>query len=238
MPDENKHFEPTADNRKGYFEKNKSREYRATCLSGGRGYLSDWHQAHHILPETCFEKSVEQISPDDKRVYIENCKWVTDWNLNETYNLMGLPRLWSYMLAYQKTHGKGDERNKVVSKRYGKIQLIKDRSKIISETFIVPKDYPVHNPVNWGHIDFNEEVSDWLKIEIWDHLDEKKEEHKINPESIRSYLDKGTNYFYNELINRGGREGGTEVNWPKRNEPGNTTWYHPFSMALDPEEPL
>jgi hypothetical protein len=116
--------------------------------------------------------------------------------------------------------------------------LIKTLVNALGANFVGPKDLPAHNPVSWGHVVFNDEVKKYLKDTIWNTLDEKKEEHKINPEDIQSQLNTAAELFITKLTLRGARRGGTEENWPERGKAGNTTWFYPFSMAAKPENPL
>jgi len=225
----NKHFSKKYE-KKGVFE--KSRGYRAACRSCGKGYHNAMWQAHHVLPGTTVSRATieEQIKDSEKVEYIEGCKWITDWDLNEKYNLIGLPTIWDYILAERIS---GDQKKKELIELSGSKKKRISRLEKLLKNFVGPIDLPAHQPVSWGHTDFNDEVMLYLKKEVWDPLKVKKKEHEIEPESIKSKLDKSVKSFQDKLQRRGRREGGTEKNWPKRLEKGNNTWFHPFSMASD-----
>lgn len=77
----------------------RSSDYRTKCASGFRvGDGKHW-EAHHI---TC-NHAVEgrEIAPAD-REYVEACLWITDWDLNNPGNLVGMPR----NRQYRETDGK------------------------------------------------------------------------------------------------------------------------------------
>ncbi|WHZ21856.1 MAG: hypothetical protein OJF47_000968 [Nitrospira sp.] len=231
MPD---HFTATVA-KQGVFE--KSKDYRKICKGCRHGYHDGMWQAHHVLPGVTLQGATiaKQVN-EEKAKYIENCKWITKWDLNAKDNMMGLPTIWDYILAEKiKNTGSGGEVISTSKYRSARINVLVKR---LTSKFSGPKNHPAHNPVSWGHVDFNCEVTDFLKTEIWDHLNEKKEEHKINPESIKGQLDDAAKHFMSTLEARGQRGEGTEKEWPRRFDAGNDTWYHPFSMAADPENPL
>jgi hypothetical protein len=231
------HFNATSKNKVGVFD--KSPDYRKICLGCGHGYHGGLWQAHHVLPGVALQKATieNQVKNAEKAAYIENCKWITDWNLNENYNMMGLPTIWDYIIAEKIKQAAGSTAEKIRLSDY-RSNLIKALVNALGANFIGPKNLPAHNPVSWGHVDFNGEVTDFLKTEIWDHLNENKEEHKINPESIKGQLDDAAEHFMSELNERGQRGEGTEKEWPRRFDSGNTTWFHPFSMAAKPKSAL
>jgi hypothetical protein len=232
-----KHFQATSKNKVGVFD--KSPDYRDICRGCGHGYHGGLWQAHHVLPGVALQKATieSQVNNAKKAEYIENCKWITDWNLNKPYNMMGLPTIWDYIIAEKITQTAGSDSEVIRLSDY-RSKLIQSLVKALGKNFVEPENFPAHNPVSWGHVVFNNEVKDNLTVNIWDVLDEKKEKHKINPENIQSKLNKAAKQFMTKLTNRGKRQGGTAKNWPKRFETGNTTWFHPFSMAAKPENPL
>jgi hypothetical protein len=227
-----KHFTRKKSNKEGVFE--KSSNYRKVCEGCGDGYHKALWQAHHILPGTALSKGRIKIEVGDakKADYIENCKWITKWNLNETPNLMGLPTIWDYILGDWKSKAAASQKEAVVPLNAKKKKLIKKLLALFSGSG--PVNLPVHNPVSWGHAVFNDEVATYLVDEIWNHLDEKKAAHKINPESILAQLKKASNYFRKQLHKRGERPDGTKKNWKKRTDPTNTTWFKSFSMEQYP----
>jgi hypothetical protein len=232
-----KHFTATAKNKQGIFE--KSNDYRKICQGCGHGYHGGMWQAHHVLPGVTLQKATieNQVKNAEKVDYIENCKWITKWDLNATGNMMGLPTIWDYILAEKIQKAAGSAAEVIPVSKY-RSDIIMDLIKKLASKFTAPENLPAHNPVSWGHVDFNKEVVDYLVANIWDTLDENKEEHKINPEDIQGELEDASDYFMDELKDRGKRGDGTAKEWPRRFNAGNTTWYHPFSMARKPRNPL
>ncbi len=84
---------------------------------------------------------------------------------------------------------------------------------------------------------YTKEVVDWLKEEVWDTLEIKKNEHGFEPKDIKDQLEDCTADFTQKLKDRGEREGGTKECWGKRFKGSSDfkkKWYHPFSMAQRP----
>lgn len=232
-----KHFDPKSVKKEGEFD--KSPNYRTICRGCDHGYHLGLWQAHHVLPGVALQKATieKQVNNAEKATYIENCKWITKWNLNAHANMMGLPTIWDYIIA-EKIKQAAASTSEVIRLSDYRSSLIKSLVNLLGKAFVGPNNLPAHNPVSWGHVDFNGEVADFLKTEIWDHLNENKEEHKINPESIEGQLKDASTHFISTLEARGQRGEGTEKEWPRRFDSGNTTWFHPFSMAAEPENPL
>lgn len=232
-----KHFTATAANKQGVFE--KSKQYRKICKGCGHGYHDGMWQAHHVLPGVTLQKATieNQVKNTEKADYIENCKWITKWDLNATDNMMGLPTIWDYILAERIKNAAGSGAEAIPTSKY-RSAMIKVLVKKLASKFAAPENLPAHNPVSWGHVDFNDEVTQYLTTNIWNHLNEKKKEHKVNPEDIQGALNDASDYFMDELKDRGKRGDGTAKEWPRRFNAGNKTWYHPFSMAAKPKNPL
>jgi hypothetical protein len=77
-----KHFQKTQE-RKSILWRNSS--YRSNCSAG---FCSGKWQAHHIA---C-NHAVEGREIDKEYVdYVEDCLWITDWDLNASPNMIGLP---------------------------------------------------------------------------------------------------------------------------------------------------
>ncbi len=62
----------------------KDSKYRANTNTG---FTTGSWQAHHIL---CY-KSVNDRNIEDNKEYVEDCLWITDWDLNDAHNMIGLP---------------------------------------------------------------------------------------------------------------------------------------------------
>ena len=76
------HFEKPAQ-RKSVLVRNSS--YRDNCSAGFTS--GDW-QAHHIA---CHHSVNTREIEDEYLEYVENCLWITEWDLNASDNLIGLP---------------------------------------------------------------------------------------------------------------------------------------------------
>lgn len=237
-----KHFVKAKKVKGSVFEKYSSKRYRKTCKTCNEGYHSRMWQAHHILPGTALSAATirDLVKDPDKAYYIENCKKVTDWNINEVPNLMGLPTLWDYIIADWAGKDK-DDRERFQLSQKKKTQI----SKILKNlTEDVPEDLPIHNPTNYGHVDFDDEVALHIKTEIWDKLAKKKKPHEVDPKSIKQELNDAAGHFLKELKERGKRPkgipGATKENWPKQHKNRanySKTWFWPFSMAKNPSDP-
>lgn len=65
--------------------------YRSSCSSGFNS--TPGSQAHHILPLSSMVARADSKACQDPtaKEYIENCLWVTAWDINDADNLIGLP---------------------------------------------------------------------------------------------------------------------------------------------------
>ena len=67
-------------------------KYRANCTAG---FCKGFWEAHHI---TC-NHAVEGRVIEKNKEYVEDCLWITDWNLNDSDNLIGLPTNKQYRVS-------------------------------------------------------------------------------------------------------------------------------------------
>jgi hypothetical protein len=67
--------------------------YRTNTSSG---FTSGLWQAHHLL---CNHSAAQRFAgiqdPEDLR-FAQACEWITDWNLNNSHNMLGLPTNWQH----------------------------------------------------------------------------------------------------------------------------------------------
>ena len=104
-----------------------------------------------------------------------------------------------------------------------------------------PIDLPSHQ-VDHNTIDgYTQEVSDYLRANVWNQLRAKKKVHDVDVKKVKQLLEDGTTHFDGVLTKRGGRgvgirgQRGTEAGWTNRFDPRcATSWYAPFSMASAP----
>jgi hypothetical protein len=66
----------------------RTSNYRSICM--GRGFTAGSWEAHHILCNHAVADRSKGIAPADLE-YVEDCLWITEWNLNKPDNLTGLP---------------------------------------------------------------------------------------------------------------------------------------------------
>lgn len=249
--------------REGYFEKGASgQDYRSNCSSGFKGARWD---AHHILPAYSFACSIEGTADrssssfnvsaldKEKQEFIRNCLWVTPWDIDDAKNLIGMPQLNTFMMAYEESAADKLTRN-VFDNEYMKARFKSFNNKKLSDRqswFALtptndPTGYCVHRPVSWGHTEYNRAVAVELN-RIWKKLNKKKDEHSkdpkdhgIAPSAIASDIDSVLSSTKGDLQSRGANA--TKDNWHKQYSkkvkvgnratriPADTNWYKNFIM--------
>ena len=181
----------------------KNSKYRKNTDTG---FTTGAWEAHHIL---CY-KSVRDREVGENQDFVEDCLWITDWDLNDAHNMVGLPKNSQYRL----TNG------------------------------MVPLNLPSHQVDHNTSDGYRNEVTMWIKTNVWDSLNDKKKDHEVNAKDIKDALKKGSDHFRKQLTLRGIREDGTLHCWqhrfPNPPDPNDENyeqveeWYLPFSMADDP----
>lgn len=233
--------------RKGWFQKGNKKKgeinkpipnYVTSCKNGGRGYLGPRFEAHHIVPQTSLERSVLECGRDVE--YVNNVQYMTDWNINKDKNMMGLPNYHAYDLYYQSKsrlayQTDSEQERKLVSWFNNEFSL-KSRRKWLEEIQDVsPESHPIHNPVNWGHTDYDEELVQELKQYVWNKTSDKKKKHELVPEDVAAALDAVADMNYDYLL---GRAAGVSLEkWERRIDPDDDGWHGPFTM-MDVPNPL
>jgi hypothetical protein len=244
-----KHIDGKKRDRKGYFLKDEEgmpdRDYTETCT---RGFKGGGYNAHHIIPQTALKRSANELKRPKKR-YITDVQYITDWNINNTNNMIGLPHFRSYLFYYQYNADQIDEENPKL-KKDGEIAKIKRYINTFNkwtketregwlEDFTKrgnPETYPIHLPVSWGHTDYNVEVKTKIKTQIWEPLDEKQKEHELDAQKVTKLLNDLSNHYYRKLRNR---KDAIRKNWNKRyDQKKNPDWYKPFTMVNIDASPL
>ena len=228
------HIDPVRD-RVGVYYKYKSSNYRDECGSCGRGFHGHRWEAHHVLPCVVFK----ELAP-----FVNECLGVTNYNVNKPYSMAGLPNLSSFILYFQNdpTVPIDTSKEKVTAmKKWGTIKK-KDNENRIPITF--PGNFPCHNPVNFGHAIYNEDVSGYLKKNIWNELMRKKREDKhFKPKDVKGKLEDAKTHFWNILVSRGSGVGGgglsgVESNMRNRYGKAKNGWWKPLCMADVASEPV
>lgn len=185
--------------------------YRKTCRTAGQGFNSfgKYSQVHHIVCEHAVAQWKDHYEDNPAKMqYIEDCLWITDWNINHKDNLIGLPT---------------------------NVQFI-DIFGNLPETAWIPLDLPSHLVDHNTDDGYTEEVGAYLKTNIWDTLEESKKNHEVDAEAIKTQLKNASGHFEKRLRDRAKREGGVKKGWKLRFEKKyEKKWYHPFSMAETPK---
>jgi hypothetical protein len=187
-------------------------KYRQTCRSANSGFNSSAErrsEVHHILCNHSVAKRQADYKDDGgvTMKYVENCLWITEWDLNNKDNLIGLPR----NRQLRECYGKEPEKN------------------------WNPVDLPSHQVDHNTADGYTNEVRKWLKANLWDTLNATQKQHKVDAETIKKQLEDGSTHFKKMLISRGSREMGTKICWKLQHDKGyERRWYHPFSMGKKP----
>jgi hypothetical protein len=84
---EGQHIEPTPERKSVLW---RSSDYQQRCSSG---FIAGAWEAHHIVCNHAVES--RDIQPDIKG-YAEAVLWITDWDLNNSGNMIGLPKNCQY----------------------------------------------------------------------------------------------------------------------------------------------
>ncbi len=171
-----------------------------------KGYRTGSWQAHHILCEASV--GARSFKPADKE-FAEQCLWITEWDLNATVNMIGMP----VRSDFTSTNG------------------------VICDTSTgVPINICSHANDHNTTEGYTDECTQHLKQKVWDTIKKSGQDHTTEAASIKSLLETASTYFSGELTKRANREGGTLLMWTKRHDAGyEDKWYVPFSMAKDSE---
>jgi hypothetical protein len=223
---DNDHF--TSGDYKGTYYKYKSKEYRDICEGCGRGYHGNRWDAHHVLPGTCFS----QIPTSD--TFAHDCLKITDYNINKEYSMGGLPKLTAFILWYQKQPGVEyiESLEKTVTmRRWGEVKQYANQATL---PVVFPGNFPVHNPVSFGHVDYNEEVTDYLNKEVFQKL--KDSEAHPKPQDIYGQLNTAQSRFWGALVRQangagGGGLRGIDENFRNRYGKAKNGWWKPMCMS-------
>jgi hypothetical protein len=214
---------------KGVFEKYQSKDYRSECQGCGRGYHGNRWDAHHILPGVVFGQVTDP--------FIHECLRSTDFDINKPYAMGGLPKLTAFILYFQKDETMPfifDREQTVTMRRWGTVKQYANQA---TQSIEFPGDLPVHNPCNWGHTDYNDEVAARLEDNIWTTLRAMKEENQHpKPEDVRAMLMDEVAHFWGELVKQGQGPGGggfsgVEANLRNRYDKASDGWWKPLCMS-------
>jgi hypothetical protein len=159
-----------------------------------------YHQVHHILCHSCVQNAAIYVADVD-RVYVEKCLAITDWNVNNAKNLIGLPLKSAYVLDAD-------------GGKYSESGLWDN----------LPCHQIDHNP------DYTDAVKKWLHDNIWNTLKGKVDNCDVDPKNVKDKLDEASDHWKKHLRDRGKDQGGTKACWDERNGAKKDVWWIPFSM--------
>lgn len=206
-----KHFRKTKANHASVLEKGGN--YASACNTGyidKKTYKDNRprFEVHHIVCEHSVARRFKDYKDESTRDYIEDCVWITDWDINNVNNLIGLPRNRRFRVDWARTS---------------------DTSQW------TPIDLPSHHVDHNTSDGYTNEVRKWLKKNIWDTLNAARKQHTTDAAKIKRQFEKAEKSFRAKLQRRGTRPPGKLVAWTNRhNTKYATTWYRPFSMGKKP----
>lgn len=220
---------------KGVFSKDEEK-YRKTCESCGNGFHEFRWNAHHIVPADTF-KGLHRV--------VKGTLEGTKFNINDKEWLFGLPKLTAFILWAQADPNMPYNRRRektVTMRRWGKVRAYL-KEKNVKVAF--PGDFPVHNPVNWGHTQYNKHV--FKKLEpLFESMKPKKGQKPGHPpfKDIKAKLEKVRDEFKNQLgtISKtkhpGALDGGIEPNLRARYDQAKDGWWKPMCMTKSTPKPI
>jgi len=130
-----------------------------------KGFRGDYWNSHHVLPCTSLRQSLTQFLKPKQLYYKRALGRFTNWDVNENYNLLGLPNEAAYLKAY------GDP-------GFSKLNFDHPTWKPrMLPKFTAPPHGPIHLPTSWGHPEYNTNVKKQLDP-IWDDLSVEAKNHK------------------------------------------------------------
>lgn len=166
-----------------------------------KGYLTpDHHEVHHILCHSCVQDAAIYVGEVDKE-YVQKCLAITDWDVNNPKNLIGLPLKTAYLP--EANGGKYSE-----AEKWDKL----------------PCHQVDHNP------HYTEAVKTWLHKNIWNTLKGGADNCNPDPKSIKGMLDRGSKRWQRFLLRRGNLHDGTKDCWDNRHGAKKDVWWMPFSL--------
>ncbi|WP_437707693.1 hypothetical protein WMF45_28050 [Sorangium sp. So ce448] len=212
------HFTRTPENKASELEKNTT--YAKTAQNANKGYNNTdkfaddrpRSEVHHIVCEISVTLRFEDYKDnglDDATVqYIEDCLWITKWDINNVDNLVGMPRNRRFRADWAST---------------------------TDETKWTPLQWPSHQVDHLTTDGYTDEVQAWLYKNVWSTVRDKRKKHETSAEAILKALKQGETHFHGQLTTRGTRPPGKKDGWKNRHEESYAKkWYKPFSMGKKP----
>lgn len=222
--------------RQGWFDKgeaNPNNPYTKNCVRGFPIIVNTGAEAHHLLPKVSFDRSLDGYNSSEIEL-IQKWAWVTPWNINNTNNMYGLPKLAAFVYAYSKDKADATTMSQTVKKNKKLSQSVIDWfAKGAAQSSV--DEYCVHTPTTWGHDPFyNGDVAESLKG-LWRDLAKDKNIHNetdaakgTNASAIAAKLVALEGEMLALVKGRGAL--GTKKDWMDTADP---KWYKKFTLHKD-----
>lgn len=174
--------------------------------------LPGW-QKHHILPCTSVRKSIATVTKQAGKENLEKAlKYFTNWNINESHNLIGLPTRSVYQKAYGKRGGKQNP----------SLSLVASLGNL-----------PCHQPTSWGHTVYNDKIETQLQS-VWKKVVMTVKQHKLDANDIAGDITAIETRWKGTFP---GSRQTTQANW-RAMQQGHPTAYNNFTMVKLGSSPI
>lgn len=229
---------------KGVFHRDD--KYRKTCKKSCKGgYHGNRWNAHHILPAETFAGLPDFI--------MRNLQDST-YDINAKYSMAGLPKLTAFILWAQRQKNPDGtpaypyeeaKETTVTMRRWGTVEKYKNQTNWPVE---YPGEFPVHNPVNWGHVKYDKEVAAFLEDELFKKMRQKaakKPQEHFTPQQVKAIINRARDKFWSQLTTipksspPGAVPGGTIAdNLRHRYDTAKDGWWKPMCMVEKAKRPI
>lgn len=210
-----KHAPPGAECKVVVYEQDSHRTVSRGNGSGFCGGTAGVHwQSHHIVCVSSLgARTAKDAATKDK---LEKSLYVTDWNINKSPNMIGLPQRCQYRESYGSAETNARKSPSTAAAAWAAA---------------TPVNLPSHNN---DHPSYTDEVTKHLNDNIWSKFDANKGDHNADANWLKSQLEGASKHFDGILKSRGSRDPGTIEGWKDRFN--RQDWQDPFSMAAQPPE--
>lgn len=180
----------------------------------GRGGSRSW-QSHHIVCVSAV--AVRKAKDDPTTLLMEKSLYITEWNINKSPNMIGLPMYRKYTSIYG-----GIDKAKTKAARDAAFAAVS------------PQKLPAHDIDHNTDDGYTDEVTKYLDTNIWKKFQSTAKDHKKDAEWLAKRLTSASETFQGRLLKRGTRKKGTVAAW--QNRLNDDDWAEPFSMADEPNQ--
>jgi hypothetical protein len=159
----------------------------------GKGFRGDYWNSHHVLPCIAVRESLNKFLQPKPLYYKRALGRFTKWDINESYNLLGLPNEAAYLKAY------GDP-------AFSKLDFDHPTWKPRMRPSLTGAPHgPIHLPTSWGHAKYNTDVRKQLDP-IWDDLSVEAKNHRpIKADDMSAAIQDVSDVFCAKLEARTGQ---------------------------------